>query len=83
MFKNERNPVKSKAMLEYEQMLMDKQLACRSRWISSRIIYRKLKEDPPDWFAWLEKSLDGTGYTLTEDVFEEIKKKYNELTNEK
>jgi len=72
--------MKSKAISEYEQAKMDRQLACWSRWVSARIIYRKVKDNPPDWFDWLEKELDGTGYTLSEEVFKEIKKKYDRTT---
>lgn len=71
--------MKSKAATQYEQEKMDRQLACWSRWVSARIIYRKVKENPPDWFEWLEKALDGTGYTLSKKVFEEIKNKFNDI----
>ena len=49
---------------------------CWDRWVDARIIYRKLKNNPPDWFEWLEKELDGTHYKLTEKTFNEIIEKY-------
>jgi hypothetical protein len=66
----------SKCLTEYEEKLKRKQLASWSRWVDSRAIYRRLKDNPPDWFEWLEKQLDGTHYTLTEETFKEIKQRY-------
>lgn len=60
----------------YEYPECVKQLKCWSRWVDARVIYRKLKDNPPDWFEWLENSLDGTHYTLTEETFNKIKERY-------
>jgi len=51
---------------------------CWDRWVYARVIYRELKNNPPEWFEWLEKELDGTHYKLTEKTFNEIKEKYEE-----
>jgi len=49
---------------------------CWHRWVDARCIYKKLLNNKPDWFEWLEKQLDGTHYTLNEKTFNEIKLKY-------
>jgi hypothetical protein len=68
--------MKTKYLSEHEQRLKQKQLESWSRWVDARVIYRKLKPNPPDWFKWLESALDGTHYTLTEETFNLIKEKY-------
>jgi hypothetical protein len=50
---------------------------CWHRWVECRVIYRKLLNDKPDWFEWLENSLDGTHYSLTEETYNKIIKLYN------
>jgi len=59
--------------------LARKQLESWDRWVLSRVIYRKLKPNPPDWFEWLEKQLKNTHYTLTQETFNKIIKLYTSL----
>lgn len=68
--------MKKQYLSEHEEKLKQKQLECWSRWVDSRVVYRKLKGNPPDWFNWLENALKGTHYTLTEETFNLIKEKY-------
>jgi len=56
---------------------------CWNRWVDARVIYRSLKKDPPEWFDWLEKELDGTHYKLSEETFNEIKEKYENYKRNK
>jgi hypothetical protein len=65
-----------KHLAEYEEKLKQKQLESWSRWVSCMVIYRRLKDNPPDWFEWLEKQLEGTHYTMTEETYKEIKQRY-------
>ena len=66
-----------KAIDQYETEKANKQLASWTRWVDAREIQRKLRANPPEWNEWLDKQLFGTHYTLTEDVFNVIKQKYN------
>lgn len=61
---------------QYQKEIKDRQLACYSRWVDARVIYRKIKPLELDWVLWLEEQLGGTHYTLTEAIFKEIKEKY-------
>jgi len=65
---------------EQELIIINRHLKCWHRWVECRVIYRKLKPNPPEWFEWLEKKLEGTHYSLTEETYQEIKK-YYEKTN--
>ena len=71
---------KQEKKAESDECLGKKQLESWARWVDSRVIQRKLKNNNLP-YEWIDKYLDNSWYTMTSETFKLITDKYKSYNN--